>query len=94
MDLPEHTLSIANALHAEKSSIVQIRGLNLSGNDSLVVDTAAATLKILILCKCNIGMTSDIKAILSACINRVIRFVIYGNKNLVLGLLSEIDHCL
>ena len=71
---PEHINHLANALH-EKSGIVQVRGLNLSGNklsDSLVVDffsRAAATLKILkilILRKCDIGTTLDIKAILSA----------------------------
>ena len=71
---PEHINHLANALH-EKSGIVQVRGLNLSGNtlsDSLVVDffsKAAATLKILkilILRKCDIGTTLDIKAILSA----------------------------
>ena len=71
---PEHINHLANALH-EKSSIVQVRGLNLSGNklsNSLAVDffnkTAAAlkNLKILILRKCDIGTTLDIKAILSA----------------------------
>ena len=71
---PEHINHLANTLH-EKSSIVQVRGLNLSGNklsDSLAVDffsKAAATLKslrILILRKCDIGTTLDIKAILSA----------------------------
>ena len=71
---PEHINHLANALH-EKSGIVQVRGLNLSGNklsDSLAVDffsKAAATLKILkilILRKCDIGTTLGIKAILSA----------------------------
>ena len=71
---PENINHLANALH-EKSSIIQVRGLNLSGNKlshSLAVDffsKAAATLKslkILILRKCDIGTTLDIKAILSA----------------------------
>ena len=71
---PEHINHLANALH-KKSSIVLVRGLNLSGNklsNSLAVDffnkTAAAlkNLKILILRKCDIGTTLDIKAILSA----------------------------
>ena len=71
---PEHINHLANALH-EKSSIVLVRGLNFSGNElsnSLAVDffnkTAAAlkNLKILILRKCDIGTTLDIKAILFA----------------------------
>ena len=71
---PEHINHLANVL-CEKSSIVQVRGLNLSGNkfnNSLAVDffdKAAATLKslkVLILRNCDIGTTLDIKAILSA----------------------------
>ena len=71
---PEHINHLAKVLH-EKSSIVLVRGLNLSSNklsNSLAVDffnKAAATLKslkILILRKCDIGTTLDIKAILSA----------------------------
>ena len=71
---PEHINHLANALQ-EKSSIVQVRGLNLSGNklsNSLAVDffskaaAALKSLKILILRKCDIGTTLDIKAILSA----------------------------
>ena len=71
---PEHINHLANVLH-EKSNTVLVRGLNLSGNklsNSLAVDffnKAAATLKILkilILCKCDIGTTLDIKAILFA----------------------------
>ena len=71
---PEHINHLANTLN-EKSSIILVRGLNLSDNklsNSLAVDffsKAAATLKslkILILRKCDIGTTLDIKAILSA----------------------------
>ena len=71
---PEHINHLANVLH-EKSSIIHVRGLNLSGNklsNSLAVDffnkTAASlkNLKVLILRKCDIGTTLDVKAILSA----------------------------
>ena len=71
---PEHINSLANAL-GDKSSIVQVRGLNLSSNklnDSLAVDLFsrfAATLKslkVLILRNCDIGTNFDIQAILSA----------------------------
>ena len=71
---PEHINSLANAL-GDKSSIVQVRGLNLSSNklnDSLAVDLfsrIAATLKslkVLILRNCDIGTNFDIQAILSA----------------------------
>ena len=70
----EHINGLANAL-SERSSIVQIKGLNLSGNklnNSLAVDffgkaaSALKSLKILILRSCDIGTTLDIKAILSA----------------------------
>ena len=71
---PEHINHLANAL-CEKSSIVQNKGLNLSGNrlsNSLVVGffskaaSALKSLKILILRNCDIGTSSDIKAMLSA----------------------------
>ena len=71
---PEHINNLANALH-DKSSNVQVRGLNLSSNklnNSLAIDffhKAAATLKslkVLILCNCDIGTARDIQAILSA----------------------------
>ena len=71
---PELIDSLANALY-DKSSILQISGLNLSNNklnSSLVVDLfdrIAATLKylkVLILHKCDIGTKLDIEAILSA----------------------------
>ena len=71
---PEHVNHLANTL-CEKSSIVRSRGLNLSGNrlsNSLAVDffskasAALKSLKVLILRNCDIGTTSDIKAILSA----------------------------
>ena len=71
---PEHINSLANALH-DKSSIVRVRGLNLSSNklnDLLAIDffgKAAATLKslkVLILRNCDIGTALDIQAILSA----------------------------
>ena len=71
---PEHINHLANIL-CEKSSIVQIKGLNLSGNrlsNSLAVDffniaaAALKSLKVLILRNCDIGTTLDIKAILSA----------------------------
>ena len=70
---PEHVSHLANAL-CEKSSIIQIKGLNLSGNrlsNSLAVDffnkgaAALKSLKVLILRNCDIGTTLDIKAILS-----------------------------
>ena len=70
---PEYVNHLANAL-CEKSSIVQIKGLNLSGNrlsNSLAVDffrkaaAALKSLKVLILRNCDIGTTLDIKAILS-----------------------------
>ena len=70
----EHINGLANAL-SERSSIVQVKGLNLSGNklnNSLAVDffgkaaSALKSLKILILRSCDIGTTLDIKAILSA----------------------------
>ena len=73
---PEHIIRLANALH-KNSSLMQVRGLNLSGNklnNSLVIDffnklkvaTTLKFLKVLILRKCDIGTISDIKAILSA----------------------------
>ena len=71
---PEHINSLAKALGG-KSSIVHIRGLNLSGNklnNSLAVDffnrAAAAfkSLRILILRNCEIGTSFDIEAILAA----------------------------
>ena len=71
---PEYVNHLANVL-CEKSSMVQIKGLNLSGNrlsNSLVVDffseaaAALKSLKVLILRNCDIGTTLDIKAILSA----------------------------
>ena len=71
---PEHINHLANVL-CEKSSIVQMNGLNLSGNrlsNSLAVDffskgaAALKSLKVLILRNCDIGTTLDIKAILSA----------------------------
>ena len=71
---PERVNHLANALY-EKSSIVQIKGLNLSGNrlnSSLAIDffnkgaAALKSLKVLILRNCDIGTTLDIKAILSA----------------------------
>ena len=71
---PEHVNHLANAL-CEKSSIIQIKGLNMSGNrlsNSLAVDffnkgaTALKSLKVLILRNCDIGTTLDIKAMLSA----------------------------
>ena len=71
---PEHINSLANTL-AEKSGIVQIKGLNLSSNklnDSLAVvffgkiAASLKTLKVLILCNCDIGTNLDIQAILSA----------------------------
>ena len=70
----EHINHLANAL-CEKSSIVQSKGLNLSGNrlsNSLAVDffskaaSALKSIKILILRNCDIGTPSDIKAMLSA----------------------------
>ena len=70
----EHINGLAKALW-EKSSIVQVKGLNLSNiklNHSIAVDffsKAATTLKflrILILSNCQIGTTIDVKAILSA----------------------------
>ena len=70
---PEHVNHLANVL-CEKSSIIQIKGLNLSGNtlsNSLAVDffnkgaAALKSLKVLILRNCDIGTTLDIKAILS-----------------------------
>ena len=71
---PEHINSLANALH-EKSSIVQVRGLNLSNtklNNSLTVDSfnriaaSLKSLKVLILRNCDIGTNLDIQAVLSA----------------------------
>ena len=71
---PEHVNHLANAL-CEKSSIIQIKGLNLSGNtfsNSLAVDffnkgaAALKSLKVLILRNCDIGTSLDIKAMLSA----------------------------
>ena len=71
---PEHVNHLANVLY-EKSSIIQIKGLNLSGNrlsNSLVVDffnkaaAALKSLKVLILRNCDIGTSSDVKAMLSA----------------------------
>jgi GTPase SAR1 family protein len=72
---PQHITSLANALGG-KSSIVQVKGLNLSGNrlnGSLVIDffsRAAAAfkhLRILVLRKCEIGTSCcDIKAIIGA----------------------------
>ena len=71
---PECVNHLANALY-EKSSVVQIKGLNLSGNrlsNSLVVDffnkgaAALKSLKVLILRNCDIGTSLDIKAMLSA----------------------------
>ncbi len=70
---PKHVNHLANVL-CEKSTIVQIRGLNLSSNrlsNSQVVDffnkaaAALKSLKVLILRNCDIGTTLDIKAILS-----------------------------
>ena len=71
---PEHINSLANAL-GDKSSIVQVRGLNLSKNklnNSLAVDffdriaVTLNSLKVLILRNCDIGTNLDIHAILSA----------------------------
>ena len=71
---PEHINCLANALY-EKSSIVQVRGLNLSSNklnNSLVVDffgrisAVLKSLKVLILRNCDIGTNLDIQSILSA----------------------------
>ena len=71
---PEDINSLANALR-DKSSILQVRGLNLSSNklnNSLAVDlfdriaATLKTLKILILRNCDIGTNLDIQAILSA----------------------------
>jgi hypothetical protein len=71
---PEHINHLADTL-CEKSSVVQIRGLNLSGNklsNSLAIDffnkaaAALKSLKVLILRNCDIGTSLDIKAILSA----------------------------
>ena len=65
---------LANALH-KNSSLMQVRGLNLSSNNlnnSLAVNffhniaTSLKFLKVLILRNCDIGTTLDIKAILSA----------------------------
>ena len=73
---PEHINSLAKAL-GDNSSIVQVKGLNLSGNkliNSLAVDffnrAAAAfkSLRILILRNCEIGTSFDIQAILAALI--------------------------
>ena len=71
---PEHINSLANVL-GDKSSVVQVKGLNLSSNklnNSLTDDLfskATATLKflkVLTLQNCDIGTTLDIRAILSA----------------------------
>lgn len=71
---PEHINRLAIAL-GDNSSVVQVRGLNLSGNklnNSLAVDffgraaTAFKSMRILILRNCEIGTSFDIQAILSA----------------------------
>ena len=71
---PEHINSLAIALD-DKSNIIQVTGLNLSGNklnNSIVVNffgraaTAFKSLRILMLRSCEIGTSFDIQAILSA----------------------------